>query len=99
MNIKRIKKSVTALVLGGIILSNSAVAMAAKKNIGGGILYYGVTFSECYSNYYHGTKTHMSSAMNGKGKLVKSEWVRARYTSFASVERTLSGNASYYDTK
>ncbi|WP_195988343.1 lactococcin 972 family bacteriocin [Clostridium sp. D53t1_180928_C8] len=99
MKIKNIKKSITALVLGGIILSNSAVAMAAKKNIGGGILYYGVTFTECYSNYYHSTKTHMSTAVNGKGYMKKSYWINSRYTSYASIDRTLTGNASYYDTK
>lgn len=99
MKIKSIKKSLTALVLGGIILSNSSIAMAAKTYVGGGTLYHGVTLTECYSNYYHATKLHMSSAINGKGKLVKSGWVNSRFTSYASVVRTLTGNESYYDTK
>lgn len=99
MKIKSIKKSLTALVLGGIILSNSSIAMAAKSYLGGGTLYHGVTVKECYSNYYHATKAHMSSAMNGKGKLSKSNWTSPRYTSYASVVRTVTGNESYYDTK
>ena len=99
MKVKSIKKSLTALVLGGIILSNSSIAMAAKTYIGGGTLYHGVTFKECYSNYYHAKNTHMSSAINGKGHLSKSYWTSARYTSYASVARTLTGNESYYDTK
>lgn len=99
MKIKSIKKSLTALVLGGIILSNSSIAMAAKSYLGGGTLYHGVTFTECYSNYYHATKTHMSSAMNGKGNLKKSYWTNPRYTSYASVSRTVSGNEAYYYTK
>ena len=99
MKIKSIKKSLTALVLGGIILSNSSIAMAAKTYIGGGTLYHGVTFKDCYSNYYHPKKLHMSTAMNGKGDLEKSEWTIARYTSYASVSRTLSGNEAFYDTK
>lgn len=99
MKIKSIKKSLTALVLGGIILSNSSIALAAVTNIGGGTLYNGVTLKECYSNYYHPTKVHMSSAMNGKGLLVKSNWVNAGYTSYASVSKTLSGNQAFYSTR
>lgn len=99
MKIKSIKKSLTALVLGGIILSNSSIAMAAKSYFGGGILYHGVTLTECYSNYYHATKAHMSSAMNGRGKIVKSSWTPVRYTSYATVEKTLIGNQSFYSTR
>ena len=99
MKIKSIKKSLTALVLGGIILSNSSIALAAVTNIGGGTLYNGVTLKECYSNYYHAKNTQMSSAINGKGHLSKSYWTSARYTSYASVARTLTGNESYYDVK
>lgn len=99
MKVKSIKKSLTALVLGGIILSNSSIAMAAKTSVGGGTLYHGVTFTKCYSNYYHATKTHMSSAMNGKGDIVKSNWTSARYTSYASVSRTLTGNQAFYSTR
>ena len=99
MKIKSIKKSLTALVLGGIILSNSSIALAAVTNIGGGTLYNGVTLKECYSNYYHPTKAHMSSAMNGKGILKKSYWTNPRYTSCASVTRTLTGNQAFYSTR
>ena len=99
MKIKNIKKSITALVLGGVILSNSAVAMAAKKNLSGGILYYGVTISECYSNYFHAGKEHRSTAINGKGDSCVSKWVSVDKTSYASVKRTLTGNESFGKTR
>ena len=99
MKVKSIKKSLTALVLGGIILSNSAVAMAAKKSLSGGTLYYGVTLSECYSNYFHAGKEHRSTAINGKGDSCVSKWVSVDKTSYASVKRTLTGNESFGKTR
>lgn len=99
MKIKNIKKSITALVLGGIILSNSAVAMAAKKNLSGGILYYGVTISECYSNYFHAGKEHRSTAINGKGDSYVSKWTAVDKTSYASVKRTFTDNQSFGKTR
>ncbi|MBQ8999834.1 MAG: lactococcin 972 family bacteriocin [Clostridium sp.] len=96
MKTKNIKKALTSMVVAGMVLSNSVVAMAATKQVDGGNWGYGTNLTKCYSNYYHGSKSHNSTAINGNATSSYSGQTSAKYTSYASVSRTLKGNTAYY---
>lgn len=95
MKTKNIKKALTSMVVAGMVLSNSVVAMAATANVDGGKWTYGTNVTKCYSNYYHGGSAHNSTAINGNGTASKASASKG-YTSYASVSRTWSGNTAYY---
>lgn len=82
-------KKVIALFTTCVVLAGSTVpALAATANVGGGVWSYGTTISgvkkKAYSNYYHGSKTHKSTASVGTNSNT-SGWVKAGNTSYASA--------------
>ena len=95
MKVKNIKKAITSLVLVGAVASNSILAMAATDNVDGGTWSHGTNLTKCYSNYYHGSYYHNSTAINGDATASK-DYAYAGDTSYASVSRTLTGNTAYY---
>ena len=96
MKTKNIKKVLTSMLVAGVILSNSIIAMAATVQVDGGTWAYGTNVTKCYSNYYHGSRAHNSTAINGNATASYSGQVSAKNTSYASVSKTLTGNTAYY---
>ncbi|MFJ9546073.1 lactococcin 972 family bacteriocin [Streptomyces erythrochromogenes] len=84
-----------AVVAAGFVLAASVPAVAATSQVSGGTWMYGTNSSDMvYSNYYHPTRCHGSSA---QGKyLAQSGNVDKDRTSYASAPEAWSGNKSYY---
>lgn len=66
MNIKR--KIATSVGACAVVLGFATPALAAVAYPGGGTWVYGTNTTEVYSNYYHGSKRHRSSTINGYGE-------------------------------
>lgn len=65
----------------------------------GGEWHYGVTgvvIKDLYSDYYHPTRKHGSSAYNGNGTGNRSEIVDAKAWSRSKVHHTFVGNEAFY---
>ncbi|MBB4071681.1 lactococcin 972 family bacteriocin [Canibacter oris] len=91
------KKSATVLLAAGIIFAGTGTAGAAIS-AGGGSWDYGVDYwsMKTWSNYYHATKVHSSTACNANrcvssGPTPKDRW------SYASLRATWGGNTSYWN--
>ncbi|MFZ7088109.1 lactococcin 972 family bacteriocin [Curtobacterium sp. RRHDQ10] len=63
---------------------------------GGGTWYHGIKNGQVYSNFYHYTRKHGSSVINGEGWKKSSRLVDPRLTSNASISSTIAGNTAYY---
>lgn len=74
------KKFVLTMLIAIIISTSAGVANAYQINISGGKWNYGISNTYVWSNYYHGSKGHGSTAIG-------------KYTSFSGY--TKRGNWSY----
>lgn len=94
------RRSVSGMVVAGavavgLVVGGAAPAHAVTQNVGGGTWSYGVTATTNYSNYYHGSYYHRSTAYNSSG--TQRAYGEAGYWSRAGVKATLSGNqAAWY---
>ncbi|WP_411742030.1 lactococcin 972 family bacteriocin [Raineyella sp. W15-4] len=91
----RIAKAIaTAVVTLGIAAGSAASANATVVPVGGGTWNYGVG-GIVWSNYYHGSKVHGSTACSGV-RCVASPWTPQGRWSYASTSATLAGNTAYW---
>jgi lactococcin 972 family bacteriocin len=49
-----------------------------------------------YSNYYHPSKRHGSTAMNGRGNSNRVTGIASGSWSYASISKTTAGNSAYW---
>jgi len=68
------------------------------KPEGGGTWSYGTNGpnNTVFSNFYHATRKHGSTAENGAGNAARSADTAAGRTSKASIRKTYAGNHAYY---
>lgn len=95
---RRFISTVGALGLAGaLVVGGATAANAATKSAEGGKLDYGVDYGygSVWSNYYHPSKAHGSTACNSMS-CSRSDRVPAGRWSYASMGSTLGGNSSYY---
>ncbi|WPF66572.1 MULTISPECIES: lactococcin 972 family bacteriocin [unclassified Corynebacterium] len=92
---KKISRGLAATALSGaLVAGGAAAALAAQVNVGGGIWTYGTDGGQVYSNYYHPTARHGSTAV---GTITaNSGCVNPGLTSYASAPKKWRGNQSYY---
>jgi hypothetical protein len=84
-----------------------ATASATTEYPSGGTWIYGVysggewgTGSTVRSDYYHGSRTHRSTACNGNGACTYQSWKSATVWSYARyAPATYSGNTAYWDVQ
>lgn len=77
-----------------MVVGGTAIALAAQANVDGGTWSYGVNDTHVYSNYYHPTCKHGSTA---EGTFTaRSGCVGPGQTSYASAPKKWRGNQSYY---
>ncbi|MFE3457530.1 lactococcin 972 family bacteriocin [Nocardiopsis aegyptia] len=92
------KRTVAILLMGASIALGAAGVAAAREvtYVGGGTWYHGLTSARVYSNYFHSTRCHGSTA---EGTYTyRSATVAAGYTSEASAPRALYNNKTYWRT-
>lgn len=93
--LKKLSKGLaTGLLSTGLLIAGAGVAEAAQHYVGGGIWTEGMDSKNTYSNYYHPSRHHGSTACNAFGCDRKS--APAGKTSFAAVPRTSFGNKTYW---
>lgn len=80
---------------GGVLLPAGGVAPKYTSHPEGGTWVHG-TDNGVYSNYYHPTKRHGSTAMNGRGQSNKATNVAGGLWSRASIAKTWAGNSAYW---
>lgn len=91
-----IKKTATRAITAGILLTTTAAGIASADNVGGGIWNHGFGLTTVYSNYYHPSTCHGSTAIgtvkNYSGNTNPGVWA------YASSQRTSSGtNQAYWN--
>jgi lactococcin 972 family bacteriocin len=84
-----------AAAVGLFAVGVAAPAFATTEYPEGGTWYYGVEWSENYSDYHHPDKFHGSSVENGNG-LVRSDCELLRSWAYASQPATWWGNKAHY---
>ncbi|MCY9787584.1 lactococcin 972 family bacteriocin [Nocardiopsis sp. EMB25] len=95
MKINFRRTTVTVLLTSGLALGAAGIAAADVDYVGGGTWYHGITETRVYSNYYHGSVCHGSTAV---GTTVVRDSAPAGGTSRASAPRAWTNNQSYYRT-
>lgn len=85
---------------GSVDLTNQEVSAFATSDVGGGTWSYGTSYvfplsKKVYSNYYHGEKTHSSTAQIGT-LVTKSGQVAKDKTSYASATGGASEDTHAY---
>lgn len=90
------KKAVATVLIGAGIGVGAAGVAAAREitQVGGGTWYHGLTPSYVYSDYFHSTRCHGSTAVGTY--TVRSATMGPGYTSKASAPRAGWGNESYW---
>ncbi|MDR1187008.1 MAG: lactococcin 972 family bacteriocin [Bifidobacteriaceae bacterium] len=93
------RKVISSLLLAGVLAVGGAAIALANTTYPpeGGRWDWGVN-DNCYSNYYHGSKTHGSTASSANG-VDRSEDIERGFTSYAAVKASGSGNNAYYRVK
>lgn len=92
----KFKKVLSSVLISGTILTSAVTAFADTVNTpSGGRWDYGVGGGIVWSNYYHSSLTHKSTAV-GKTTYA-SEWKLPGYKSYASTSSASWGNKAYYD--
>ncbi|MDR0951133.1 MAG: lactococcin 972 family bacteriocin [Candidatus Ancillula sp.] len=89
-----IKKITSTLIGGGLILAGAAAPAFSAQNVGGGTWKYNMT-DIVYSDYYHPSVNHGSTACNWS-KCDKQQWNDAGTWSHAQVGRGITGNKVYW---
>ncbi|MCU1526698.1 MAG: hypothetical protein JWP75_461 [Frondihabitans sp.] len=79
----------------GVVLPDSATAPKTVTFPGGGTWDYG-TNAGTYSNYFHKSKKHATSVVNGNATYASSGTARANAWSKVSIFHTWTGNKAFY---
>ncbi len=85
----------TLLISAGLTAGAVGVAAAAVEYVGGGIWDHGLTSSIVYSDYYHGSVCHGSTAVGTKTVRASAP---AGYWSLADAPRDIANNQAYWRT-
>lgn len=93
MQIKRSLKAAT--IAGALIVAAATPAMAVVEYVGGGTWDHGAGTAIVWSDYYHSSKCHTSTAV---GEYTDKAQAGAGYWSFAQADVALYGNKAYYST-
>lgn len=89
--------TISSVALASSLLTAGAAFATTVYPPEGGTWSYGVQpTATVYSNYYHGSLTHGSTACNGYPACTRSADRPAGTTSYASRVPTLWGNTAYY---
>ncbi|MEU1898521.1 lactococcin 972 family bacteriocin [Nocardiopsis dassonvillei] len=88
------RAAATLAIAAGLTAGTAGVAAAAVSYVGGGTWYHGLTSSVVYSDYFHGSRCHGSTAV-GRYTVTSAAYLPG-YTSRASAPRALSNNESYW---
>ncbi|WP_285730865.1 lactococcin 972 family bacteriocin [Nocardiopsis sp. ATB16-24] len=88
------KAMVTLAVAAGLTAGTAGVASAATEYVGGGTWWHGLTASTVYSDYFHATRCHGSTAVGTY--TVRSTGYLPGYTSKATAPRALYNNETYW---
>ncbi|GAA1440475.1 lactococcin 972 family bacteriocin [Nocardiopsis tropica] len=90
-----LKRAAASLVLAaGLTAATAGVADAAISYVGGGTWYHGLTTGRVYSNYFHATLCHGSTAVGTY--TVTSAAMLPGKTSEASAPRAVNHNETYW---
>lgn len=74
---------------------NSSISPRITEYAGGGTWDHGISIDQVWSNYYHGTKIHGSTAENTNGQYF-SGWKDPGVWSYKSIKASLWGNKVYW---
>ncbi|RKS10276.1 lactococcin 972 family bacteriocin [Nocardiopsis sp. Huas11] len=85
----------TALLAGGLVAGAAGTASAVVEYVGGGVWDHGIVNSRVYSNYYHSSICHGSTAV---GTTTVRATAGAGATSYASAPKAWTNNQTYYRT-
>jgi len=85
-----------AVAAGALVLAFASPALADQISVGGGIWNYGAGEEVVWSNYYHSSKCHGSTAVGQYTD--RSPDTSAGYWSYASAPVKVTGNNAYYRT-
>ncbi len=89
--------AISSVALAASLLTAGAAVATVVNPPEGGTWDYGVTpFTTVWSNYYHGSRTHGSTACTGYPSCTRSADKAPGTWSYASRVPTLWGNTSYY---
>lgn len=91
------KKFVNMITIAFVFSFFVLPVFATIEMAGGGRWDYGVNKYDggtCWSNYYHESCRHGSTAMNGDGDVDQADGIDAGEESYASVSSTSHGNKS-----
>lgn len=80
---------------GGAVVPDGQYGVAARVIREGGVWTYG-THDGLFSNYWHKTRAHGSSVINGNGQRNTSPDVRGGLTSHSRINKTFAGNTAYW---
>lgn len=82
----RFEKPLKTLVASAVmVVATAAPALAVTKEVGGGTWDYGATDRTVWSNYYHSSKNHGSSVLNGYNETERSACVGRNKWSYADL--------------
>ncbi|WP_159944372.1 MULTISPECIES: lactococcin 972 family bacteriocin [unclassified Nocardiopsis] len=90
------RAAATVLIAAGITVGTAGAAAAVVSYVGGGTWYHGVANGVVYSNYYHPTQCHGSTAVGAY--TYRSPAVLPGRTSIAEARSALSNNQTYWRT-
>ncbi|MDR0918849.1 MAG: lactococcin 972 family bacteriocin [Oscillospiraceae bacterium] len=98
---KKLKNlAISTLAVGLMTISAISVVSATTANPEGGTWVYGTSgipgIGKCYSEFWHPSRTHSATAVNGSGKVDKDFGRPSNVWAKASVSRSFSGNEAYY---
>lgn len=85
---------VTLLVAAGITLGTAGAAVAATSYVGGGTWWHGLTAGTVYSDYFHSTRCHGSTAVGSY--TIRSASMLPGYLAQASAPRATHNNETYW---
>ncbi|MBC3185963.1 lactococcin 972 family bacteriocin [Corynebacterium sp. zg-331] len=93
---KKLSRSLAATALSGaLVAGGAAAALAIQVNVDGGTWSYGINSTHVYSNYYHPTTKHGSTAVGtftaDSGCQDPNLWAKA-----SAPKRSYAVDKSYY---
>lgn len=88
------RAAATLVIAAGLTAGTASVATAAISYVGGGTWYHGLTSGRVYSDYFHATRCHGSTAVGTY--TVTSAAMLPGKTSEASAPRAVSNNETYW---
>ncbi|MFP1627016.1 lactococcin 972 family bacteriocin [Streptomyces sp. 5K101] len=95
MNIKKVVR--LGVATGALVVATATPALAVVVNAGGGTWDYGTNSSTVWSNYYHGSLCHGSTAV-GTYTDRSPDTAAGRWSYASAPERDFVEDKSYYRT-